>query len=123
MDEKPPFQTRAEIERQIRRGGLSEVEIRQLWDCLFLMRPEIDGLVKHVGSTYAQPFLYPMVCLAAHTGARRSELLRLRVDDVDLNVGTVLLHEKTRYALATPFRCFDRIACGSTIAVEMRPSF
>jgi integrase len=95
-DEKPPFQTRAEIERQIARGGLADTEIRQLWDSLFLTRPEIDQLLQHVRLCPAQPFLYPMVCLAAHTGARRSELLRLRVDDVDFSSGTVLIHEKKR---------------------------
>jgi integrase len=95
-DEKPPFQTRAEIERQIARGGLTAAEIRQLWDSLFLTRPEIEQLLQHVRACAAQPFLYPMVCLAAHTGARRSELLRVRVDDVDLASGTVLLHEKKR---------------------------
>jgi integrase len=95
-DEKPPFQTRAEIERQIARGGLAETEIRQLWDSLVLTRPEIAQLLEHVRLRTAQPFLYPMVCLAAHTGARRSELLRLRVDDVDFGSGTVLIHEKKR---------------------------
>ena len=94
--DKPPFQTRAEIERQIARGGLSDVEVRQLWDSLYLTRPEIEQLLQHVLDGKAQPFLYPMVCLAAHTGARRSELLRLRVDDVDFDSATVLLHEKKR---------------------------
>jgi integrase len=96
MDEKPPFQTRPDIERQIGRGGLTEVDIRQLWDCLVLTRPEIDELLKYVLTHASQPFVYPMVCLAAHTGARRSELLRLRVDDVDFTSGTALLHEKKR---------------------------
>ena len=95
-DEKPPFQTRADIERQIGRGGLTDIEVRQLMDALFLTRPDIGSLLTHVRNGSGQPFLYPMVCLAAHTGARRSELLRLRVDDVDFATGTVLLHEKKR---------------------------
>jgi integrase len=95
-DEKPPFQIRAEIERQIARGGLSLAEQRLLWDCLFLTRPEIEQLLEHVRVSPGQPFLYPMVCVAAHTGARRSELLRIRVDDVDFSSGTLLLHEKKR---------------------------
>ncbi|MGO9600002.1 MAG: hypothetical protein ACLP7Q_18590 [Isosphaeraceae bacterium] len=32
--EKPPFQTRAEIEKQISRGGLTEEEKRELWNSL-----------------------------------------------------------------------------------------
>jgi len=95
-DEKLPFLTRAEIERQIARGGLTDAEVRQLWDSLFLTRQEIEQLLQHVRRCPAQPFLYPMVCLAAHTGARRSELLRIRLDDVDFASGTVLLHEKKR---------------------------
>ena len=94
-DEKPPFQTRADIERRIARGGL-RVEIRELWDSLFLHRSEIDELLAYIRHCSAEPFLYPMVCLAAHTGARRSELLRLRVDDVDFASGTLMVHEKKR---------------------------
>ena len=37
-----------------------------------------------------------MACTAAHTGARRSELLRLKLHDVDLTGGTVLLREMKR---------------------------
>ena len=94
-DEKPPFQTRAEIERRIARGRLGDFEIHRLWDSMFLTRPEIE-LLNHFRRCPAQAFLYPIVCLAAHTGARRSELLRNRVDDVDFSSGTVLLHEKKR---------------------------
>ncbi len=95
-DDKPPFQTRADIDRQIARGGLTATQVRQLWECLFLARAEIEELLEHVRAESKQPFLYPMICLAAHTGARRSELLRLQVDDVDFATGTVVLHEKKR---------------------------
>jgi integrase len=95
-DERPPFQTRADIERQIARGGLSERQIRELWHSLFLDRPEIDELLAHVRSMQIESYLYPMVCLAAHTGARRSELIRLRIDDVDFATGTLVIHEKKR---------------------------
>jgi integrase len=37
-----------------------------------------------------------MFCFAAHTGARRSEMLRARINDVDLEAGTVCLHERKR---------------------------
>jgi integrase len=94
--ERPPFQTRAEVERQLARGGLSPQEERDLWDCLFLTLPEVEELLAFVKGRAAQPWLYPMFCLAAHTGARRSELLRARVRDLDLEGGTILLHEKKR---------------------------
>jgi integrase len=95
-DEKAPFQTRIEIERKIARGGLTETEIRRLWDSWYLTRLEIEELLGHFREISTQPFLYPMICLAAHTGARRSELLRIQVDDVDFSSGTVLLHEMKR---------------------------
>ena len=96
MDERPPFQTRAEIERQIARGALSERQIRELWHSLFLDRSEIDELLAHIRTDQPEPYLYSMVVLAAHSGARRSELLRLRIDDVDFATGTLLVHEKKR---------------------------
>jgi integrase len=37
-----------------------------------------------------------MFCFAAHTGARRSELLRARINDVDLEAATVCIHERKR---------------------------
>jgi integrase len=95
-EEKPPFQTREEIERQIARGGLTEAEVHALWDCLFLTLPEIQEFLRFVEANARHTFLYPMFVFAAHTGARRSELLRARVDDIDFTGGTVLIREKKR---------------------------
>jgi integrase len=95
-DEKPPFQTWAEIERQLARGGLSPQEERELWDCLFLTLPEVEELLAFVKHHAAHPWVYPMFCLAAHTGARRSELLRARVQDLDFEGEAVLLRETKR---------------------------
>lgn len=94
--EKPPFQTWAEIERQISQGGLDEVEQKELWDCLFLGRQETEDLLAFVGPSATQPWVYPMFCFAAHTGARRSEMLRARLADLDLAGGAVRIQEKKR---------------------------
>jgi integrase len=110
-DEKPPFQTWAEIERKIRRGGLTEGEQEELWDALYLRKEEIDQLLAYVRGHAAHPWIYPFFCAAAHTGARRSELLRLKVTDVDFAGDTILVHEKkrsrgkrtTRHVPLTPF--------------------
>jgi integrase len=94
-EEKPPFQTWQEIDRQIARG-VSGPEERDLWDCLFLTLPEIAELLQHVKATARHPFIYPMFCFAAHTGARRSEMLRARINDVDLEAAIVSIHERKR---------------------------
>jgi integrase len=95
-EEKPPFMTREEVERRVARGGLGEAEVDELWNSLYLTLPEIDELLAHVRGHARHPFIHPMFVFAAHTGARRSEMLRARVDDVDLEGGTVLLREKKR---------------------------
>ena len=92
--EKPPFQTWAEIEKQIERGKLAEKEEHALWDCLFLSIQETADLLKNVQGKNAQPFLYPMVAMAAHTGARRSELIRSRL--VDFDDDTVVIRERKK---------------------------
>jgi integrase len=94
--EKPPFQTWGEIERQVRAGGLDAAQQRELWDCLYLTPPEIEELLAFVRAQAAHGFLYPMFCFAAHTGARRSEMLRALVTDVDFAGETVLIREKKR---------------------------
>ena len=48
----------------------------ELWDCLFLTLPEIEELLAFVRDLTAHPFVFAMFVFAAHTGARRSELLR-----------------------------------------------
>ena len=95
-DEKPPFQTMEEIARQVGRGGLAQAQIDELWECLFLTLPEIAELLEHVKAAAMHAWIYPMVCFAAHTGARRSEMLRARVDDIDFDGETVIIREKKR---------------------------
>jgi integrase len=90
--EKPPFMTWAEIERGIAGGGDPE----ELWECLYLELPEIGKLLAHVQGAARQPWVYPMFSFAAHTGARRSEMLRALVTDVDFVGNTVLIREKKR---------------------------
>jgi integrase len=41
-------------------------------------------------------WLHPLLCFAAYTGTRRSEILRVQVSDVDFAGGTVLIREKKR---------------------------
>jgi integrase len=89
-DEPPPFMTRAEIER------VPTAERDDLWDVLYLTKDEVAGLLSHVRDHAFHGWIFPMVCTAAHIGARRSELIRMRVSDVDFASGTVLVREKKR---------------------------
>jgi integrase len=103
MREKQPFQTFAEIESRIA-SGVTEAEQKELWDCLFLSISEINELLEHVKAIAQQPFVYPMFCFAAHTGARRSEILRLKKSDIDLSSSVALIHEKKRVCGTTTTR-------------------
>jgi len=80
---KPPFQTFGEIKNRVKRGGLSKVEILELSGSIFLTQDEVEKLLLHVNRVTRQPFVYPMFAFAAYTGARRSELLRSKVEDID----------------------------------------
>ena len=94
--EKPPFQSREEIERQLKSSGLTAAQKKELWDALYLQRGEVDELLEIVRAAAAHPWIYPMVCTAAHTGARRSELIRMRVADVDFVGEVITVREKKR---------------------------
>ena len=70
-------------------------------------------------------FIYPMICFAAHTGARRSEILRLPIGDMDLDGQTAILHEKKR---AKGRRTMRRVPlsdflCGVLPGLAVRPSW
>ena len=93
-DEKPPFQSRAEIERQL--PGLPKDKAGELWEVLYLTFDEVGRLLDHVKATAGHPWIYPLVATAAHTGARRGELLRMRVGDLDLAAGVVSIRERKR---------------------------
>lgn len=92
--EKPRFQTWTEIECKIRTGVLTEMEQAELWDCLFLSQEETEELLEHAREHARHPFIYPMLFMAAHTGARRSELFRSRLTDFES--GFVTIREKKR---------------------------
>ena len=57
---------------------------------------EIDELLAHLQANYKRPMIQVMFVFAAHTGARRSEMLRSQVEDFDFDAGMVTLREKKR---------------------------
>lgn len=94
--EKPPFQTVAEIEARIRRGGLKPEQEAELWESAFLTLDDVRDLLAHVRNHRVSQVSYPLFVFAAHTGARRSECVRTTIDDVDFASGTVVIHERKR---------------------------
>lgn len=94
--EKPPFQTWEQIERSINRDGLTKAEQDDLWDSLYLSLPQIQDVLSHVKTHATSPWVHPAMAMAAYTGARRGEILRSRVEDLDFDGQTVRLREKKR---------------------------
>jgi integrase len=90
--EKLPFLTWKEIERRIAAGANRE----ESWECLYLGATEIAQFLDFVQNRRAPQWLYPMCVMAAHTGARRSELMRAEWQDVDLESGHITIREKKR---------------------------
>ena len=108
VDEKPPFMTRREIESVIARGGLSKQEEKELWKSLFLEREEIAALLQHAEKRQTLPAAHPLLVFVAHTGARRSEIVRARIEDLDFRARTVLVREKKKSrAKAMTYRRID----------------
>ncbi|MCA9193502.1 MAG: tyrosine-type recombinase/integrase, partial [Planctomycetales bacterium] len=89
--ESLPFQTWDEIERQIELGCDNE-----LWDCLYLDMDQISALLRDVTLANTLPCMHAMIATAAYTGARRSELLRCEMSDIDLESKMLQLREKKR---------------------------
>ncbi len=95
-EQKPPFMTREEIEKVIKRGGLTDKQEARLWESLFLTISEVQEVLAYVEKNADHDFIYPMFVFVAHTGARRSEILRAQIDDFDFRSNTVLIREKKR---------------------------
>ena len=91
-EEKRPFMTWAEIERRIDAGE----DAADLWECLYLQKDEIAALLNHVKAHALHPWIYPLFCFAAYTGARRSEIIRAAVADLDFASLTITIREKKR---------------------------
>ena len=77
-------------------AGCRKSEQEALWDCLYLTPADLGKVLTIVKDRADQPMVYPMVLMAAHTGARRSEILRSQVQDFDLESNLVVIREKKR---------------------------
>lgn len=104
---KEPFRTLGQIQTIIERGEMSKIQEKALWDGLYLNPTEIVEVLEHVRQRNLYSWLYPFIATTAHTGARRSELLRARVDDFDFTNRVVILREKKRSKERETFRAVE----------------
>jgi integrase len=104
-EQKPPFMTFGDIAKIVQRGGFDGEEEARLWERLFLTSSEVSEVLEHVRKNADHDFILPMFVFVAHTGARRSEILRAQIDDFDFKSKTVLIREKKRsHAKSLGFR-------------------
>jgi integrase len=94
--EHHPFMSWSQIEREVARGGLTDAENKELWDCLWLNRQEVREFLEHVGQADGPRYLLPMASFAAYSGARRSELCRSCIADWRFDDKTVKVRQKKR---------------------------
>jgi integrase len=92
IEESLPYMTWDEAEHRIEAGDDPE----KVWDCVYLRPAEITELLEWVKTRPVSPWVYPMLCFAAHTGARRSEIVRALPSDLDLASSVVTIREKKR---------------------------
>jgi len=104
QEERPPFRTRDEIERQIAIGNYNEKQEKELWECLYLRSHELKEILAVIERQCRYPHVYPMVALAAYTGMRRSEICRSLMTDIDLEGRNILVREKKRNKAKRTFR-------------------
>mgnify|MGYP003390237633 CR=1 FL=1 len=120
-DAKPHFVTIDEIQRIVSRGGLTEPEVEVLWDSVFLHTDEINQFLADVRKKARLPLIYPLFVFAAHTGARRSELIRSRIEDFDFDLRVVHIREKKRSrSQSTTFR---RVPMSQQLMSDMQAWF
>ncbi|WP_435020706.1 tyrosine-type recombinase/integrase [Tundrisphaera sp. TA3] len=102
-NKKDPFRSWDECEREILLAGLAGRSTRTLtklekstfgriWESLFLSEAEILAVIDQVREMKA----FPMFAFAAYTGARRSEMCRSEISDVNFDSGRIKIREKKR---------------------------
>ncbi|WP_428305384.1 tyrosine-type recombinase/integrase [Lacipirellula sp.] len=93
-EEKLPFMTFAEVQKRVLNASVAEAA--ELWECAFLSTREINELLERVKAFGKQPAVHPMFMFAAHTGARRSEMIRSKLTDIDFVENVITIHERKR---------------------------
>ena len=101
VPELPPFQTFEEVLAKTAGLDPGSAKAKDLWSTVFLDRSEVEELLDAVQSNQRLPaFVYPMFCIAAHTGARRSEIRRAMPEDIGKSVLTIRERKRRRGKLS-----------------------
>lgn len=90
------FRTYHEITTILSRGGMSTKDADRLWETMYLDRKELQEFLEYIREHVKHLWIYPMICMVAFTGCRRSEMIRSRIDDWDLDNKQVTIREKKR---------------------------
>lgn len=91
-DEPMAYLTLGEAHARISEG----VSSKDVYESVYLLPAEIAEILAFVRVKRLPPWVYPMFVFAAHTGARRSEILRAVVSDVSREHGRITIREKKR---------------------------
>jgi integrase len=104
--EKLPFMQFSDVVRLAKAHPDQAVEF---WECCYLTKENLAELLAYVKKNARHPFIYPLFCTVAFTGARRSEMARAKTTDIEN--GFITIHERkkchskktTRRVPLTPF--------------------
>lgn len=88
------FRTASEIEEVIKRGGLTDEEAANAWDCLYLSPEEIADLLATVRVNARARSSLMLHAIPAYTGMRRGEVMQLPWADVDLDRGYIIARSR-----------------------------
>lgn len=91
---KEPFRTFAEISRLS--GKMPASRSSDLWESCVLLSSEIAEFLEFVRIRRPDGWLYPAVMACAYAGIRRSEWIRSRPEDWDLENGKLIVRERKR---------------------------
>ncbi len=102
-----PFLTWGEVEATIARTKPDEAGKEALWDRVFLTMQQVSEFLDWAAAQTVRPsdaYFVPFLMAAAHTGMRRSELMRSEVGDWDFPNGVVTVREKKKSRKGMTFR-------------------